>query len=433
MRARRGWPRVGFVVCVASSIALPEGLQGQVARAGQAAQQGAEDRIWGVVTTTQGRRHEGFLRWDLNEAAWADVLHGSKAADPELQDRIAETLGEDLAVRGRSVEYLGVRISWERDGEPPMSQSGIPFGHLLWLEVPTEDEPARLGLKSGEELLLSGRSSDLGPGLRAFVVEDPRGDRTELGWRDVARVDFRPAPATAAPSARRLYGTIEDRWGDRWTGFVSWDLDEALTSDILDGEEDGRDRDVPFADIRQVDRRVEGGARVTLVDGREMVLEGTNDVDDGHRGIHVSDPHLGQIALEWGDVRSVRFAVPTESAPYHLFDGGTRLRGTVSTEGGETLVGRVIWDADESWTWESLDGSRRGRSFEVEFRHIARIERRSSRGVEVTLRDGRTLDLRDSTDVDESNRGIVIELDDGGLRVLEWDEFESVDFAGGAR
>lgn len=430
MRARGSRPGVWLLVCAA----LPFGIEAQSGAGSRVGVPPGADRIWGVVTTVEGDRFEGFLRWDLNEASWPDALHGLKTPDRDLQDRIAESLGEDLAIRGRSVEYLGVRITWEDDGDLPGTRSNIRFGHLAWLDVdPDSNEPVLLGLKSGEELRLTSRSSDLGATLRGFVVDEPGRGSTELDWADLDRIDFRPAPSDARPAAYRLHGTVEDRWGDRWTGFISWDLDESLSSDVLDGEEDGRDREIEFDQIATVQRRMEGGARVTLADGRELVLEGTNDVDDGHRGIQVSDPGLGLIDLEWDDVRRVSFSPPDAPVGYDAFDGGRRIHGSVSTEAGETLTGRVIWDADESWTWETLDGSGRGRSFEVEFMHIARIERRSSRGATVTLVDGRTLDLEDSTDVDDSNRGIVVELGDGTLRVVEWDEFESVSLDRGGR
>lgn len=93
-------------------------------------------------------------------------------------------------------------------------------------------------------------------------------------------------------------------------------------------------------------------------------------------------------------------------------------------------MGRIRWNADEAWSWESLEGSRRGIDYAVEFGHIASIERRSSRGATVTLRDGRTLILEESADVDRHNAGIVVELDDGTLRVVPWARFERAVFEG---
>ena len=415
MRARRWWPGVWIALCLVT----PSESHAQ-----------GEALLWGTVRTTDGTTYEGFLRWDRNEAAWADALHGQKEVDRALLDRMAETLGDDLDVRGRSVEYLGVRISWEDDGDAEGSQASVRFGHLSWLER-ASDVSVRLGLKSGEEIELRSRSTDLGTALREFVVHDRRAGPTELSWAELDRIDFAAAPAGVTPLASRLYGTLEDRWGGRWTGYISWDLDEALSTDILDGEEDGRDREYAFDRIRAIERRIAGGARVTLDDGSERVLEGTNDVDAGHRGVQVSDPQLGLIDVAWRDVLTVRFATPPAAPGYHDFNGGRRLEGTVVTDDGDRWTGRVIWDADEAWSWEVLNGTDKGVDFEVELGLVARIDRRSSRSATVMLGDGREVVLSGSTDVGRDNRGIVIELDDGTIRIVEWDRFESLIFDGG--
>ena len=43
-------------------------------------------------------------------------------------------------------------------------------------------------------------------------------------------------------------------------------------------------------------------------------------------------------------------------------------------------------------------------------------------------KDGREFVMRDSNDVNDENKGIFIELDDGEMVMLEWDEFERVEF-----
>jgi hypothetical protein len=59
-------------------------------------------------------------------------------------------------------------------------------------------------------------------------------------------VEFMPSPAGLEPTAARLFGTLEDRFGNQYTGWVSWDLDEILTTDILNGEDRrGRRREIP--------------------------------------------------------------------------------------------------------------------------------------------------------------------------------------------
>jgi hypothetical protein len=385
------------------------------------------DRLYGEVRTTSGEYYEGYIRWDRNEAGWWDLLDGSKALDADMLAWMSD-LGPDER-RDRSIEFLGVRVSWNDDDVPSSAQSGIRFGHIRTLRSLGDGE-VLLTLRSGEEVELFGGATDLGTSNRGIEIEDSARGLIELRWRDLDRIEFRTVPAGAvAASTARLFGTARDRWGNRYTGFVSWDMDETLASDILDGEERGRDREVVFERIREIERLGSRGARVVLTDGAEMVLSGSNDVDSGHRGVQISDPALGQVDIPWRSFESIRFeTVPDGLGGAETFDGGRRLVGTIETEDGERFTGTILWDGDEAWSWEILDGSWRGIEYDIEFGQIAAIVKRSSRSAEVTLVDGRTFELEGSNDVDRDNKGIVVEMDDGEAVLIDWDRFREVSF-----
>jgi len=173
---------------------------------------------------------------------------------------------------------------------------------------------------------------------------------------------------------------------------------------------------------------------VILTDGQEMILSGSNDVDDGNRGIQISDPGLGQVEVEWDEFEAVRFHEPDAHVGCDPFDGGHRLRGTVVTRDGEEFTGWIRWDADEEYSWEILNGEDRDIVYDVEFGNIRTIERDSSRSALVTLLDGRVLELEGSDDVDEDNKGIFIQVDDssrardGGWVLVDWHDFREIRF-----
>lgn len=414
-------------------LAPPPGVEAQARDSGPRPD---SDRLWGRVETASGEVYQGFIRWDRNEGSWVDLLDGSKTIpweNYELWTALAEPDDRD---RERTIEFLSFRISWDdHDPDfPETAESGLRFGHVRRLFV-LDDDRVELELKNGEILELRGGSTDIGDGIREILVSDPDRGEVELDWRDLDAIEFRPAPTAVTAEARRLYGTVEDQWGRRYTGYISWDLDEILTSDILDGDEDGRDREIPFHSIAAIEQDWPG-SRVILTNGEELELSGSNDVDDGHRGVQISDPALGMVEVEWDEFSSVRFHEPDREADYHAFDGGHRLRGTVVTRSGEDLSGWVRWDADEEYSWELLDGSDRDVVFDIEFGHIERIERLSGRSAEVTLRDGRVFELEDSNDVDEDNKGIFVQVDDTGgpqegWLLVSWHDFREVRFVHG--
>ena len=392
-------------------------------------QEGADPaRLYGRVQTWDGEVVEGFIRWGANEGAWFDILHGSKDL-PRRNFEDAEALGWEPAERENRIEFLGIGITFPGDRESisRTSQSGIRFGHLSSLER-LSGSRARVVLKSGEELELEG-SGDLGSGVGEISVEDVRGRTTALEWSDLRTVDFMAAPPRASRLGHRLYGTLVTRDGERFTGYIAWDMDEIFGSDVLDGEADGRDREVPFADIRSIVRNGSRSARVLLVDGEALVLSGTNDVNSGNRDILVADPALGEVRVEWDEFDRLEFAPPPAAIEFSTFDGGRRLRGTVETTSGETFSGLIRWDNDEEYTWEILDGQLSGGAdLDVEMGTIAAIERRGYSTSVVTLRDGRRLELGDSNDVDEGNRGVYIQQADGRLVLVPWDTFRLVRF-----
>jgi hypothetical protein len=100
----------------------------------------------------------------------------------------------------------------------------------------------------------------------------------------------------------------------------------------------------------------------------------------------------------------------------------------VYTADGEAFAGAIRWDNDEEWSWEMLGGDDRSIEYNVEFGAIQAIRKTSSRGADVTLWDGRTLDLRNSNDVNDDNKGIFIQTDAGETALVRWEEFERVEF-----
>jgi len=414
-------------------------------------------RIWGRVTTTSGDIHEGFIRWDRNEASWTDLLDGTKEFVP-FEFRDWWELGHpDDRGRDRVIELAGYRISWDdNDPEFPSSvESGIRFGHIRRL-TPLDDQLAELELRSGEVVELSGGSTDLGTDLREILVTDSRGRTHELEWEDLEVAEFMPAPESARAAARRLHGTVEMLEGPAFTGYIAWDVNQVLTTDTLNGEDsDGDRQEILFERITTI-RPSGNGAEVTLTDGRRLDLSGNDDVTDRNDGIQISDPALGFVDVDWDDIARVRFHTPESLPVPGVFDGGSRLRGTVVTADSTELTGWIRWDGDEEYSWEILDGQASGMNFDIEFTFIAAIEKffgesisvmlgptgvnvshPVTEGSQVTLRDGRVFELDGSNDVDESNHGIFV-LEDGSGRspddeeaewvMVRWEDFQEIRF-----
>jgi hypothetical protein len=78
------------------------------------------------------------------------------------------------------------------------------------------------------------------------------------------------AGPVSAQDGHRIWREVHTATSDVHEGFIRWDLDETLESDILDGEDlrSGDDMDIRFSQITSI-AHVHGLARVVLVNGDE--------------------------------------------------------------------------------------------------------------------------------------------------------------------
>ncbi len=386
-------------------------------------------RIYGKIETIDGESFEGLIRWDKNEGSWVDILDGTRDRDDRDIDRRRSKRRSYRSKRSR-VNWFGINIG-SSDGiciSSSSAQSGIRFGHIARLEV-LDDDRALLVLKSGEEVEFFDGSTDIGNGIREIVIEDVDEGEIEFSWDDIEIVEFSEAD-TDEPSSfgERLYGTLATRRGDEFTGFVCWDVDELFETDVLDGDEKRRSRKIKFGKIASIARYSSSGAEIVLNNGDEMLLRGSNDVDDDNRGIIIADPAFGQIEVEWDEFDKLTFTEAPAPVKYASFDGGKKIKGTVYTEDGDEYTGEICWDDDEQYTWELLNGNHRDNEYEIEFGLIKEIEKNSRRTCDVTVSDGRIFTLGGSNDVDDDNKGIIIIEANGDDVFVDWDEFERAVF-----
>jgi hypothetical protein len=399
---------------------------------GAATANAGTDRIYGKITTTDGDQYQGLIRWDRNEVSWVDQLNGTKEVSRREMKKITRDREKRESRRSTKVRIFGFEVGdngWDWSEGNFSAETSIRFGHIKKM-LPGRDDELTLILKSGDTVEMTGGSTDFGSGMRELIIEDEREGETELTWEDIEEVELLPTPANAKSElGERMYGTLTTRRGEEFTGFVAWDADECLSSDVIDGEDKGKSRKIKMSRIASIERYSSSGAEITLASGETIVLKGTNDVDNSNRGIAIEDPALGEVVVEWNEFDKLTFTPAPGTPRYEDFAGGKVLSGTVQTEEGEIYTGDIRWDADEAYTWEMLNGETRDVKFRIEFGMIKSITRDSFRESQVTLWDGRTFDLRGSNDVDESNKGIIISQPGKKDIFVDWENFKSLELS----
>lgn len=368
--------------------------------------------LHGRVTTVDGAIYRGRLRFGgTEEAFWGDYFNGVKKANPWAK------LVPEGALRNIDL------------GRPIMAR----FGDIAKIEA--KGRHLWVTLKSGNRYHLDRYSADdFADGLRIW---DDRGKVVTLNERRVRTIEFLPANAAGAAAPVRLHGTVRTREGD-FTGFIQWNRREGLGLDALDGRSTtGELVSVPFQTIRAIARQSDNSSRVALLDGREVTLSDTREVGAGNGGMYIDDARYGRVLVSWDAFIRVDFSEDGGSGPaYTDFPVGAPLTGTVTTRGGRSLTGRLVFDLDESQVTETLDAPFGGVDYTIPFGMVASIVLPASgepttHRVKVKLQSGVELQFERAGDLGAGNAGMLIFLA-GRERPehITWAEIQRLDFTG---
>src|ERR1044072_607606 len=283
--------------------------------------------LYGRINVAGGGSYEGRLRGGggREEAFWGDYFNGAKHANPWL----GHVPPGQLPRERHAVEILGIKI---REKEVPAAVNRLfmaRFGDIGRIEA--HGKEVRVTLKSGTAVDLDRfAASDFDDDVRVW---DRKRGVVDLDSLRIRPSEVRPTPRVGA-APNRLHGTVRTRQGD-FTGFVQWDREEGVGADALDGRgADGAEVSVRFETIRSIARRSRDSSPVTLLDGREVVLSGGQDVSHDNRGIYVDDGRYGRVLVSWDAFERVDFTPGGSGPAYGDFPPGRPLRGSVTTRDG---------------------------------------------------------------------------------------------------
>ena len=377
--------------------------------------------LYGRVIDVDGARYEGRLRWGGDqEAFWGDPFNGTKDENPWAV-HVAQP--EDR----RGIEIFGFRLGGEADRNKLRRLFMARFGDIARIEAHVRD--VQVTLKSGNVVKLDRfASGDIDDGVRVW---DGQRGVLDLDSRRVRTIEFlSTAPLAAIPA--RLHGTVRTQQGE-FTGFIQWDQEDSVGTDTLDGRTADGEQRLRYDTIRSIARNSRDSARVTLLNGHELVMSKNRDVSSGNRGINVEDPRYGRVQISWDAFERVDFSPGGSGPAFSDFPPGRALTGTVRLRDGRGLAGRLVYDFDESETTETLDAAVPGVDYNIPFSLIASIqvhgrEGRTGGRATVVLHDGKELQLERTGDLAEGNAGLLIFVD-GRERpeFVTWADVERLD------
>jgi hypothetical protein len=380
-----------------------------------AAQEG-KALLYGKVSSRSGAVFTGQIRFGAGGLFWDDLFTAVKTGDETpCPDRIASWWN-----------FGGGLLSiWEDRYSSSPNQFLCRFGDIRRIRS-GRDAGLALSLKNNRELLLLDTRRNYGS---TVAVMDAAMGLIELPWPQIREIVFAEAPSGYDLRHRPLYGTVTTPHV-QFRGRIQWDGDERFEEDVLEGSDGIRYFRIPFGQIRRIEN-LGDASRVTLQNGSSLLLGGTNDVDSRNRGIIIQVEGLGRVAVPWAAFVEVRFEPIRPDLPgnYASFGFPERLSGTVKTLDGMALHGTLVYDCDESWDVEILEGVHNGLQYSVPFRNIRRISPKNTTHAAVELLDGSLFLLGHLQDVSMQNRGILIRERSGGEPIhIPWSLLDEVVF-----
>ncbi|MEM8907308.1 MAG: hypothetical protein AAGD05_05630, partial [Bacteroidota bacterium] len=336
--------------------------------------------MYGKITTFDDEVYEGQIRWGKEEAYWTDMFNASKIGNENI-DYLSD---EDLKELSKHKNYSNKR--WDRWGDwfsrsgndryedienSLIHQFSCQFGEIKRIDL-SRWRKVEVVLKDDTKVRVSGDGyNDIGTEV---IIYDNEKGKVELDWSELLFVEFMEVPADfVSATGGPLYGTVHTRKGD-FTGLVQWDKDERVATDILDGRTKDRKRKIEFSEIESIEKFGKG-CDVQLKNGRDVFLYGSNDVNSENRGIIVTNHEFGRVVIKWSDFERVSFhdEVKANVPAYADFKAPKPISGVVRTKNGETLKGNIVYDLDEKYGFELLNGDQGKMEFQIPFRHIHKI------------------------------------------------------------
>jgi hypothetical protein len=159
-------------------------------------------------------------------------------------------------------------------------------------------------------------------------------------------------------------------------------------------------------------------------------MDGTNDVNDGNRGIIVTNKDFVEIDIPWQEFKKVTFSdnLPGALATYDQFSAQRELNGTLTTRGDKTLSGRIVFDLDEEFEYELLQGKQGKIEYVNAFRNVKKLQKQDHYSCLVELKSGKKFTLEDAQDVNEKNQGVLIFSGKSDPVYIQWDDIRIIEF-----
>ncbi|MFC3195815.1 hypothetical protein ACFODZ_16290 [Marinicella sediminis] len=387
-----------------------------------------EPVIYGTVTKPNGETITGTLRWGNQESFLSDIFNGRKVKTVGI-----EHLSKDEVSRledhqpGPQANFGEIQVTFKsffgKDIEEPYFN--VRFGDLKSLTYESNSGLFFAKLHDDTTIISYQNTNDLTDEVNILT---PEGDRYEFDLEDLKSVTFEAAPENAKSFDQAIYGTVTSEIGT-FQGRIMWDKDERMISEKLDGIENDKEYEIKFAEIKSIERK-DNQSWVVLNDGKNLLLGGTNDVNNGNRGIWIDHPNYGRLEIKWDQFE--KFEAGEVDVDWLTFadyqQNAEPLSGEVTLVDGSILkADAMAYDLNQQSGAEFLYVEVNNANRQIPFYLVKKLVKREDQAAVVTLHDGSEFVAYGERAVNVDNNGILL-TQGKQHRWVEWKDVKQVTF-----
>lgn len=381
--------------------------------------------LYGTVTLKNNQSYTGQIRWDNEAGAWDDLFEANKN-EPQILEQIdIEDYEKNKEANDEVFEFSFMKLWEDRDPKTNFVFK-CQFGHISKITDFRDNKYVTAILKDGNKIKLRKRGNDIGDDI---IMYHSSLGKIEFEWKNIKEIDFHFAPGNLKNFlGNRVYGKVLTIDGPL-EGYIVWDFnEEAFEKDLIDGDHQNVEYNVEFGNISSLQPESKGSI-ITLKNGSELFLRGSSDVDKENDGIFIKTENTGMINLNWSSLIRIDFTKPGFKSPeYSDFGSPKPLYGKVETIEGNSFKGRLVYDLDETWDIEILDGKTNGSKYFIPFSIIQSITPQNFNYSQVTLTNGTSIMLGEEGDVNHGNKGVLVWLTASKTKYVPWEQIKSVTF-----
>jgi len=374
--------------------------------------------IYGDIVLKNKKVYTGQISWGSGQRLWSDIFWVAKQELPNLKylnEYQLDDLPQEPSESALDWQFMNL---WKDKYPARKTEALCRFGDISRIHV-TGKNIAQVYFKNGFK-------------YRVIVDEDAPGNLAKelwvlgdknsykIPWDQISSINFKPTPNfLSLLKGNPLYGTMMTSAGTL-SGYIEFGKNKSRDIRYLKGRtKEGENLQIMFKHIRRLEKR-DNEMIVKLLSGKIITLAYIEDFTSGNENIVVMHPSFGKVTVKWKAFRSLSFEKIDENTGYEHYPTAKKIYGVALTKDKKIFKGNSVFDMDEEFDFELLEGSKDGISYQIPFRFISRIIPFNVYYSKVVLKNNKTLLLGHHNDVTARNWGMMVWQANSKFQYIPW-------------